>query len=178
MAARQVKFYLDPISPYAYLAWQHLKRLSKTTTVPLDIQVVPILFAGLLGAHGQKGPAEIKSKRRFMFLDCARTAKTLNIPFRLPPAHPFNPLQALRLLTAVDDAAQRRLLTGAILCACWGEGRSISDQTSLKDIVTATLTTAASPSVTTSEVSSLFHRAEATEAKQLLRANTDDAIAR
>jgi 2-hydroxychromene-2-carboxylate isomerase len=55
--SRIVKFYLDPISPYAYLAWHRLKQLRQS--IDYRLVVTPILFAGLLEAHGQKGPAEI-----------------------------------------------------------------------------------------------------------------------
>ena len=48
-------WYFDIISPYAYL---HFK-LHDKIAAPLKIEYVPVLFAGLLKAHGMKGPAEI-----------------------------------------------------------------------------------------------------------------------
>ena len=85
-------WYFDIISPYSHL---HFKLFDKITT-PLEIEYVPVLFAGLLKAHGSKGPAEIIEKRRHTYRMCVWLAEQNNIPFRLPPAHPFNPLSALR----------------------------------------------------------------------------------
>ena len=54
---RALDFYFDFISPYAYLAFTQLPALRQRTGAVIRYQ--PVLFAGLLGAHGQLGPAEI-----------------------------------------------------------------------------------------------------------------------
>src|SRR5689334_16531801 len=56
-------WYFDFISPFAYLQFSRLSRL------PADLRVTmkPILFAALLEHHGHKGPAEIPSKRQFVY---------------------------------------------------------------------------------------------------------------
>ena len=53
----RMRFYFDYISSNAYLAWTQLPAL--TAKYDVDVEPVPVLFAGLLGAHGQLGPAEI-----------------------------------------------------------------------------------------------------------------------
>jgi 2-hydroxychromene-2-carboxylate isomerase len=47
--------------------------------LPADLQIEyrPVLFAGLLGHWGQKGPAEIASKRRYTYRWCNWWAKRL-----------------------------------------------------------------------------------------------------
>ena len=62
-----------------------------------------LLFAGLLDHHGQIGNAEIASKRRFTYRFALWRARTMGVPMRLPPAHPFNPLAALRLVIAAGS---------------------------------------------------------------------------
>jgi 2-hydroxychromene-2-carboxylate isomerase len=91
---RAATWYFDIISPFAYLA------LTQFHTLPedLDIEFVPVLFAGLLKSHGHKGPAEIEAKRTQTYRMCVWQARQLKVPFTLPPAHPFNPLPLLRLL--------------------------------------------------------------------------------
>jgi 2-hydroxychromene-2-carboxylate isomerase len=163
---RKLQLFLDPISPYAYLALHHLRALGKRT--PIDIEVVPTLFAGLLNAHGQKGPAEIASKRRHIFLDCTRSAKLLKIPFRLPPAHPYNPLLPLRLLTSIESPPDRLKLTEAILSACWGQGKNVSQR--------ETLFSVAEEACGSTITEHLFKKVEDPLVKTKLKSNTDYAI--
>jgi len=54
-----IEFYFDPISPYSWLAASKLDSLQ--TEFDRAIVVRPVLFAGLLKAHGTKGPAVINS---------------------------------------------------------------------------------------------------------------------
>jgi 2-hydroxychromene-2-carboxylate isomerase len=91
-----VVWYFDFISPYAYLGLHALPRLPEGT----QIQYRPILFAGLLQHFGQKGPAEIAPKRKWTYRSCIWLARQNQIPFRMPAAHPFNPLPFLRLAIA------------------------------------------------------------------------------
>lgn len=46
-----VEFYWDPVSPYVNLAWTQLAAFIQETRVELWPR--PVLFAGLLEAHGQ-----------------------------------------------------------------------------------------------------------------------------
>ena len=78
-----------------------------------------MLFAGLLNHWGQKGPAEIAPKRRWTYRSCQWQASRLGLAFRFPAAHPFNPLQHLRLALACDsrlDAVKR------IFASLWMSG--------------------------------------------------------
>jgi 2-hydroxychromene-2-carboxylate isomerase len=97
---RSIDWYFDFISPFSYIAWHRLKEL------PGGVSVVfrPVLFAGLLNHWGQKGPAEIPAKRLWTYRWCTWWAGQLDIPFRFPAAHPFNPLHHLRLAIAAECA--------------------------------------------------------------------------
>ena len=103
---RNAIWYFDVISPYAYL---HLTRFGE---LPGDLGIVykPVLFAGLLNHWGQKGPAEIASKRRWTYRSCQFWADSHGVPLRFPAAHPFNPLHYQRLILAcgsTPDAVRR-----------------------------------------------------------------------
>ena len=92
------RWYFDFISPFSYLQSELLGTLGPRA----ELRYRPVLFAGLLAARGQKGPAEIPGKREFTYRFCIWQAKRLGIPFRFPPEHPFNPLPLLRLAHACD----------------------------------------------------------------------------
>lgn len=119
----KITVYVDPVSPYVWLAMHALPQLEAAGA---EIALEPVLFAGMLNAHGQKGPAEIEAKRAYTFRDVMRQAARLGLPFRGPPGHPFNPLLALRMGTAVARQADRRRFLLAMLAACWERGEDIS----------------------------------------------------
>jgi 2-hydroxychromene-2-carboxylate isomerase len=99
---KTITFWFDPISPYAYLAFEHLPQALEGCSYVVDYR--PLLFAGLLGHWGQLGPAEIEPKRAWTFRQVAWHAHRLGIPMDTPAQHPFNPLALLRLAVASAPA--------------------------------------------------------------------------
>lgn len=120
-----IDFYADPISPYVYIAWHRLLAL-RARRPGLTVTVRPVLFAALLAHTGQLGPAEIPSKRVFTFKDVLRRCAEHGIPVKGPKTHPFNPLLALRAVTAAD-AADRERAFAAVLAAGWTHGHDLAD---------------------------------------------------
>ena len=111
--SNMIEFYCDPISPYAWLASSRLDEIELNTHTKIIVK--PILFAGLLNAHGNIGPAEITAKRIYTFRDVMRRANTLGLAMESVPNHPFNPLLALRICTAIEDDLERREVAVALL---------------------------------------------------------------
>ena len=109
---KPIDWYFDFVSPFAYLQCERMPR-------ELRVRPRPILFAGLLGHWGQKGPAEIPSKRAFTYRQVQWIADREGIALRFPPAHPFNPLRALRLAVALGSDLER---IREIYRFIWGEG--------------------------------------------------------
>jgi len=109
-------WYFDFVSPFAYLQSEQLAALAPRITV----RYKPVLFAGILGAHGQLGPAEIPAKRAFTYRFVLWQAKRLGIPLKLPHEHPFNPLPLLRLAIACDCQASA---IHRIFRFVWRDGR-------------------------------------------------------
>ena len=155
----KVSWVFDVISPFAYLAFPQLSRLPAHVSVGF----VPVLFAGLLQHFGQLGPAEIPSKRRFTYRFVLWRARQLGLPMRMPPAHPFNPLPALRLIIA---AGSDRRAAGTVLDAVFRDGRDVSDPAVIADL--ARLLGIADPQVAIADPA----------IKQRLRDNTAWASAR
>lgn len=113
--ARTVDWYFDFISPFSYLQTARFKDLPGD----VEIRFRPILFAGLLKHYETRGPAEISPKRIFIYRQCHWLAQRMGVPFRMPPAHPFNPLKALRLCIALGST---RDVVEAIFRAVWRDG--------------------------------------------------------
>ena len=117
-AARLV-WYFDFVSPYAYLQFAAYPQLVKSA------ELRPVLFAGLLNHWGSKGPAEIEAKRLQTYRFTYWQARQQGIAMRYPPAHPFNPIHALRLALALDC---RLDAIGTIFEFIWKEGRSVAEE--------------------------------------------------
>ncbi len=98
MDKTSIDWYFDFVSPYSFICFNRLHEL------PAKITYKPVLFAGLLEAWGQKGPAEIPAKRKWTYRWCTWWARDLGITFRFPGEHPFNPLPYLRLAMAAGPS--------------------------------------------------------------------------
>jgi 2-hydroxychromene-2-carboxylate isomerase len=129
---RSVTFYFDPISPYVWLC--AASAIERIEAAGAQVRMQPVLFAAMLNAHGNVGPAEIAAKRAYTFRDVMREAARGGLPFAGPPGHPFNPLLALRMCTALGDERERRRFALALLSACWESGDDISDEATLARI--------------------------------------------
>jgi len=135
MASRELRFLFDYISPNAYVAWKRLGHLGRSHD--LIVQPEAVLFAGLLGATGALGPAEIPPKRRWMWRNVARKCAQLDLPLRPPHTHPFNPLLALRISSLeLAPAARARLIDG-LFDAVWAHARDVSDPAEVARVATA-----------------------------------------
>ena len=117
-----LRFHFDPISPYAYLAFEALPQALEGCSYVVEYR--PVLFAGLLQHHGQKGPAEIGPKRAWTYRQVAWRAHELGLPLQLPARHPFNPLPLLRLALACAPAGgtPNRRVVEAVLRHVWQGG--------------------------------------------------------
>ena len=120
-----LRFYFDYISHNAYIAWTQLPR--REDRYGVTIEPVPVLFAGLLDAHGQLGPAEVRPKAIWMGRNVMRKAAILGVPLQPPKHHPFNPLLSLRASSLPLPADERRRLIDGLFGAVWAESRHLSE---------------------------------------------------
>ncbi len=164
-ATRTLHFYLDFISSNAYLAWEALRR--RPDADGLRLEPVPVLFAGLLEAHGTLGPAEIPAKRNWMLRNTLRKARLLGVPLEPPQHHPFNPLLSLRVASLPGPLPERQELVSGLFRAVWAQGLHVSEPEVVARVAT--------------EVGldgpARVAEAQRPAAKERLRAQTDAAIA-
>lgn len=161
-----IELFFDFISPYSYLAWTQSRALGER--VGHDIEPRPALLAGILNALGTKGPAEVPARRAYLVKDLLRAAHRAGVALALPPTHPFNPLVALRVASLDMDRAVRRRIVDVLFTAAWGTGTGIEGA----ERVGAVLREAGI------DPAPLLALAGTPEAKERLRRNTEEAIAR
>ncbi|HEY1227644.1 MAG TPA: 2-hydroxychromene-2-carboxylate isomerase [Ramlibacter sp.] len=124
---KPITFYLDFISPYAYLAFEQLPHALQGLSYTVDYR--PILFAGLLKHHGQLGPAEIAGKREWTYRQVLWQAHVHGVPMQMPAVHPFNPLGLLRLALACGP---NRHVCETLFRHVWRGGADAADATRLQ----------------------------------------------
>ncbi len=132
----RVTCYFDFISPFAYLGWHGGKKVA--AELGADLEPRPVLFAALLDHYGQLGPAEVAPKREYMFKHVYRRAHDLGLSLAPPPAHPFNPLLALRAATAAlrdPSLAEPVKLIDTLFEATWGGGPGVEDAATIATLL-------------------------------------------
>lgn len=158
---KHITFYLDFISPYAYLAFEQLPEalMGHSTSVTYK----PVLFGALLKHHGQLGPAEMAGKREWTYRQVLWLAHQRGVELQLPATHPFNPLALLRLALACGAPEQpNRYVCEILFRHVWQGGLDAADPDRLQEL-TQQLTPASPP--------------DRDEVKVRLKANTAEAIA-
>ncbi|MFZ3129245.1 MAG: 2-hydroxychromene-2-carboxylate isomerase [Rhodoferax sp.] len=159
---KHITFYLDFISPYAWLAFEELPEA--LMGLSYSVTYKPLLFAALLKHHGQLGPAEIPAKRDWTYRQVQWLAHAKGRALDLPAVHPFNPLGLLRLAIATDPQGQpNRYVCETLFKHVWVGGQDAADAPRLAAL-TAQLTPPRSP-------------ADAS-VKEQLKAHADEAIAK
>jgi 2-hydroxychromene-2-carboxylate isomerase len=158
---KTIHFYLDFISPYAWLAFDALPQALQG--ISHRVVYKPVVFGAMLRHHGQLGPAEIAAKRDWTYRQVQWQARAQGTPLQLPASHPFNSLALLRLATACDAAGEpNRFVCEKLFRHVWCSGQDAANPERL-----ASLTAELAPQVDP----------QSTEVKDRLKANTDEALA-
>ena len=161
-----IHFFFDPASTYSYLAATQIEAFAAAhgTTV----QWKPFLLGKAFEATGNKMPAAIPAKGKYLFKDATLWAKLYKAPFAFPKNFPLNSVLASRSCIAAAHAGQGLAFTQALFKAYWADGQDLSLPEAVASVANsvgldgeALLATAASQPV-----------------KDELRSNTEDAIAR
>ncbi len=163
---KQIHFYFDFISPYAWLAFQALPQTLKG--ISHEVHYHPVVFGAMLKHHGQLGPAEMPGKRDWTYRQVLWLAKQQGTDLKLPAAHPFNSLALLRLAVAASSSSGQpnRYVVETIFRHVWCEGLEASDPDRLATLQAHLFS---QPSVN-------FLDPQSAEVKQLLQQQTQQAI--
>lgn len=161
-----IHFFFDPASTYSYLAATQIEAFAKAHGTTVEWK--PFLLGKAFEATGNKMPAAIPAKGKYLFKDAGLWAKLYKVPFAFPKIFPLNSVLASRSCIAAAHAGQGLAFTQAMFKAYWADGQDLS----LPEAVTAVAKSVGL------DGEALLAAAASQPVKDELRANTEDAIAR
>ena len=165
---KSVDFYFDFGSPAAYLAYTQLPHICADTGAALVWK--PILLGGVFQATGNRSPAEVAAKGRYMNEDLKRFARRYQVQFKYNPHFPINTLLLMRGATGLQMREPERLgaYVDAVFHAMWVEPRDLNDPATVGAVLQAA----------GFEPAALLALANAQETKDRLKSDTQEAVAR
>ena len=168
--SKTIELIFDFVSPNAHLVWQPLRALAARQGAQLKI--TPVLLGGMHKLTGNAPPfirdAEVKGKNAYARLEMERfIAKHGFHRFKLNPKFPFNSVNLLRMLLALEGEDQFRLIE-ALNPALWERELDVADA----DAVATVLATAGF------DVEALVAATQDPTIKQALIDNTEKAVER
>ncbi|MFO1263803.1 MAG: 2-hydroxychromene-2-carboxylate isomerase [Rhodoferax sp.] len=123
---KHITFYLDFISPYAWLAFNELPRT--LMGLSYGVQYRPVFLGALLKHNALLGPAEVPPKRDWIYRHVQWLAQQQDVVLDLPAVHPFNPLGLLRLAVATDPQGfPNRYVCETLFRHVWVGGADAAD---------------------------------------------------
>ncbi|KAI9718330.1 MAG: hypothetical protein M1828_006732 [Chrysothrix sp. TS-e1954] len=110
MPAPKITFYVDIVSPFAYIAYYTLRH--SPVFRPCEITYVPVFLGGVMKSTGNRPPLEIKNKDKWIEIERKRWASLFSIPIAesAPDGFPVLTLTTQRVLTAVTTQAPGKLI--------------------------------------------------------------------
>jgi 2-hydroxychromene-2-carboxylate isomerase len=159
----KLEFFYDYVSVYSYLADSQLAALAD-----LEIVYRPMFLGAVMKATGNRPPATVPAKQRYLLGDVSLWAKHYGIPLTMNPLFPQNTVKALRLALVAQREERFPALHRRLFDAMWAEQKNLDD-----DAVLASLAADAGLPAESSQ-----QAIAQAEIKDLLRANTDEAVAR
>ena len=164
-AMKEIHFYFDFISPYAWLAFQALPQTLEG--ISHRVHYHPVVFGAMLKHHGQLGPAEMPGKRDWTYRQVMWLAKQQGTDLQMPASHPFNSLSLLRLAVAASDTGEpNRYVVESIFKHVLCTGLEASDAERLEALQVHLL----------SQANLSLKDPQSVEVKQLLQQQTQQAI--
>jgi 2-hydroxychromene-2-carboxylate isomerase len=163
-----IEFFWDAASPYTYLASTQIGALAERAGAALEWK--PFLLGKVFEATGNRMPAACPAKGKHLFCDVQRWAAHYGVPVAFPQIFPINTVLALRagIAAAAQGKAVGAAYAQAVMKAYWAAGADISQPQAV----------AAAGAAAGLDGEALVAQAQEQAVKDLLRANTEEAIKR
>jgi len=163
---KRAEFFFDFGSPASYLAYTQMDGIAKRTGA--EIVWRPMLLGGVFKATGNASPVTVPAKGKWMLADLPRFAQRYGVPYSRNPFFPVNTLVMMRGAAAFEGTPQFRPYVDAIFKAMWVEPKNMNDLPTAAGVLKAA----------GFDPQEFMAKAESQEAKDRLKATTEEAVAR
>lgn len=166
-----IEFFFDCSSPWTWLAFHNVQPLAAEFNVRIDWR--PVLVGGIFNAVNpsvyQMRDNPVPAKRDYMLKDLQDWARESGLRIRFPPSvFPVNSVKAMRGCIVLDEQAKLVPFATEVFEAYWSRDEDISQDAVLAGVC---------PRVGV-DADALLAAIAAPQAKQRLKANTDEVIRR
>ncbi|MFO1167619.1 MAG: 2-hydroxychromene-2-carboxylate isomerase [Rhodoblastus sp.] len=163
---KRAEFFFDFGSPASYLAYTQMDGIAKRTGA--EIVWRPMLLGGVFKATGNASPVTVPAKGKWMLADLPRFAQRYGVPYSRNPFFPVNTLVMMRGAAAFEGTPQFRPYVDAMFKAMWVEPKNMNDLPTAAGVLKAA----------GFDPQEFMAKAESQEAKDRLKATTEEAVAR
>lgn len=129
-----ILFYFDFSSPYGYLAALRIDALAARHG--REVLWKPFLLGAVFKTTGGEPLLDMPMKGDYARHDIARTARLMDVPFRLPARFPFSSVAASRAFYWLHDRdpGEARAFAAAVFHAAFAQGKDVSNPEGVVDI--------------------------------------------
>jgi len=169
MAGPVLEYWFEFASTYSHVATQRIEAVAKRAGVALAWR--PFLLGPIFKEQGwNTSPFNIQlAKGAYMWRDVARECSKHAIGFHRPSEFPRNGLLAARVATALGEQPHLPAFARAVYVANFRDDEDISKPSTLRRLLQGAGAT---------DADAVLERAASDEVKALLRARTEEALAR
>lgn len=168
---KTIEMIFDLVSPNGYLAWFPLKDI--VARHDAELTITPVFLGGMHRLTGNEPPmirdAHIKGKNEYAALEIQRFIKKHELTrFRLNPKFPFNSITLQRLLLVAQEDDREHAFINLMLSKVWEEGLDAANADAIAEVLNGAAF----------DAEEMFARTQATQIKQKLIDNTENAVER
>ncbi|HMN72341.1 MAG TPA: 2-hydroxychromene-2-carboxylate isomerase [Rhodoblastus sp.] len=163
---KRAEFFYDFGSPASYLAYTQMDGLAQRTGA--EIVWRPMLLGGVFKATGNASPVMVPAKGKWMNADLPRFAQRYGVPYNRNPFFPVNTLLMMRGAAAFEGTPDFRRYVDAMFKAMWVDQKNMNDMPTAAGVLQAA----------GFDPAGFMAKAESQEAKDRLKATTEEAVTR
>ena len=164
--AKQLEYFFDYVSPYSYLADSRIPGLVERTGAELVYR--PFFLGGVMQASGNRPPATVPAKGKYMLTDIARWLDRYGLELSFNPHFPVNTVKAMRGALVALEEGVFPAYHAALFRAMWRDEQDVADV----EVLAKALDAAGL------DAGAILDRIGEPRIKERLKANGDEAVER